>query len=413
MTDFSHYGLATRAVRGGQRRSLESEHNDPIFLTSSYVFEDAAQAARRFSNEEDGNIYSRFSNPTVRAFEERLALLEDGRFCVATGSGMAAILSLAMTVLEAGDHVVVSRSLFGSTINLFSKTLARFGVDVTFVAPDDTSAFAHAVRAQTRLIFIESPSNPLGEIADIEALAGIAHRQGCLLAVDNVACSPALQQPLGLGAHVVVHSATKYIDGQGRCVGGAIVTDDEDLHADLVGFMRTAGPTLSPFNAWVFLNGLETLVPRMQLHSSQAAAVARWLERHPAVERVYYPGLASHPGHELARRQQSGFGGVVAFDVVGGREAAWSVVDATRLVSITANLGDTKSTITHPASTTHARITAAERARMGVGDSLLRLSVGFEEVADITSDLARGLDPVADKLARSNPVVVGAADAAE
>jgi len=391
MNDFADYGFGTRAVRSGQVRSAEGEHNDPLHLTSSYVFADAAEAARRFANEEPGNIYSRFTNPTVRAFEQRLASLEGAEYCVAMGSGMSAILSLAMAMLQAGDHVVASRSLFGSTINLFNKTLGRFGVSTTFVAPDDVAAWEAAIKANTRLLFVESPSNPLGEVADIGALAKIAQSHGCLLAVDNVACSPALQLPLALGADVVVHSATKYIDGQGRCVGGAVVTNNEKLADDLLGFMRTAGPSLSPFNAWVFLNGLETLAIRMQAHSERAMHMALWLQRHPAVSRVYYPGLESHPGHALAKRQQSAYGGVVAFDVFGGQPAAWAVVDATKLISITANLGDTKTTLTHPATTTHARITVQERAAMGVGDGLLRLAVGFEDVADLQTDLERGL----------------------
>lgn len=396
MDEWKRYGFATRAVRGGQYRSSEGEHNDPIHLTSSFVFADAEQASLRFSNEQPGNIYSRFTNPTVRSFEQRLALLEAAEFCVATGSGMSAIMTLAMSTLAAGDHVVASRSLFGSTINLFGKTLARFGVRSTFVAPDDLSAWEQAIDSSTRLLFLESPSNPLGEVADITALSALADTHDCILAVDNVACSPALQNPLALGAHVVVHSATKYIDGQGRCVGGAILTNDAELNDALVGYMRTAGASLSPFNAWVFLNGLETLDIRMRAHSERGLQMAQWLQAHSAVTKVHYPGLATHPNHALAARQQSGFGGVVAFEVSGGQASAWQVVDATQLISITANLGDTKSTLTHPASTTHARITAQERESMGVGAGLLRLSVGFEEIEDLCLDLARGLDVLAD-----------------
>ena len=392
MDEQQDYGFGTRAVRGGQRRSPEGEHNDPVHLTSSFVFEDAGQAARRFTDQEAGNVYSRFTNPTVRTFEERLALLEGAEHCVATASGMSAILTLALTLLKSGDHIVASRSLFGATINLFNKTLSRFGVNTTYVPADDTAAWARALTPDTKLLFLESPSNPLGEIADIGALSVLAKEAGACLAVDNVACTPALQRPLALGAQVVVHSATKYIDGQGRCVGGAVLTDDRQLGADLFGFMRTSGPSLSPFNAWVFLNGLETLGVRMQVHSERAMALATWLAEHPAVRRVYYPGLESHPGHLLARRQQAAFGGIVSFDVHGGLDEAWSVVNATRLISITANLGDTKTTLTHPASTTHARISEEERVQMGVGDALLRLSVGFEEIEDLKSDLSRGLD---------------------
>ena len=392
MNDFEQLGFGTRAVRGGQARTPEGEHNDPLFLTSSFVFDSAEQASLRFTDQEAGNVYSRFTNPTVRTFEQRLALLEGGRHCVATASGMSAIMTLCLTTLSAGDHIVASRSLFGATINFFNKTMARFGVTTSYVAPDDLDAWRHAVDDRTRLLFVESPSTPLGEIVDIEALGSIAHEAQCRLVVDNVACTPALQRPLHLGADVVVHSATKYIDGQGRCVGGAIVTSEDQLGADLFGFLRTAGPTLSPFNAWGFLNGLETLAIRMEAHSQRALELARWLEAHPAVQRVYYPGLESHPGHGLAKQQQKAFGGVLAFDVFGGLEAAWQVVDATRLISVTANLGDTKSTLTHPASTTHARISPEERASMGVGDSLLRVSVGFEDLEDLRADLSRGLD---------------------
>ena len=407
MDDMHELGFATRAVRGGQRRSHEGEHNDPLHLTSSFVFDDAEQAARRFTDQEAGNVYSRFTNPTVRTFEERLALLEGAAHCVATASGMSAILTLCLVVLKSGDHVVASRALFGATMNLLNKTMARFGVTTTYVAPDDPDAWAEAIGPNTRLLFLESPSNPLGEVADIRALAALAERSGALLAVDNVACTPALQQPLALGAHVVTHSATKYIDGQGRCVGGAVLTNDKQLGADLFGFLRTSGPTMSPFNAWVFLNGLETLAVRMEAHSRQAMEMARWLEAHPAVTRVYYAGLPSHPGHALARRQQKAFGGVVAFDIAGNQEDAFAVVNATQLVSITANLGDTKTTLTHPASTTHARITADERAAMGVSDALLRVSVGFEDLDDLKADLGRGLDALASSIQAQPAAVAG------
>jgi len=383
---------ATLAVRAGQVRTAEAEHAEPIFTTSSFVFANAAQAARRFAETEPGNVYSRFTNPTVRCFEERLAALEGGESCVGTASGMGAILTTCMALLRAGDHVVCSASVFGSTITLLNRYLAKFGVGTTYVATDDTAAWAAAVRPETRLFLLETPSNPLATIADIAALAAIARSHGILLAVDNCFCTPALQRPLALGADIVIHSATKYLDGQGRCVGGAVVGSRERVGQDMFAFIRAAGPSMSPFNAWVFLKGLETLGLRMHAHSTAAMAVARWLETQPAVRKVHYAGLPSHPQHELAARQQSAFGGIVAFEVEGGRAAAWRVIDATRLISITANLGDTKTTITHPATTTHARITPEERARAGIVEGLLRISVGLEDVEDIERDLARGLD---------------------
>lgn len=382
----------TAAVRGGQVRGPEGEHNDPIYMTSSFVFESAEQAAARFAETEIGNVYSRFTNPTVRTFEERLAGLEGAKYCTASASGMAAILATCMTTLNCGDHIVASRSLFGATINLFNKILSRFGITTSYVQLDDLQAWQDAITPASKLLFVESPSNPLGEVVDLEQLATLAHRHGCLLAVDNVACTPALQKPLDFGADIVVHSATKYIDGQGRAVGGAVLTNDDQLGKELVGFNRTAGPSMSPFNAWVFLKGLETLSLRMRAHSEQGVAIANWLDAHPAVSRVYYPGLASHPGHTIAARQQTAFGGVVSFDVKGGRNEAWGVLNSTQLLSITANLGDAKTTITHPASTTHARISQEERDRMGVSESLVRLAVGFEDLRDIKADLERGLN---------------------
>jgi O-succinylhomoserine sulfhydrylase len=380
----------TLAVRAGIHRSQFNEHSEALYLTSSFVFESAAQAAARFAQEEAGNIYSRFTNPTVTAFQERLAALEGGESCVATSSGMAAILATCMGLLKSGDHIVSSSSIFGATVQLFTNILAKFGLETTFVdgmAPQDWRA---AMRPSTKLVYLETPSNPLTEIADVAALAAIAHDGGALLVVDNCFCTPALQLPLALGADLVIHSATKYLDGQGRVLGGA-VAGPQKLTDPVLAFLRTAGPTLSPFNAWVLLKGLETLRIRMQAQSANAAELAHWLEAQPAVTRVYYPGLASHPQHALAKRQQTGFGAIVAFEVQGGREAAWRVIDATRLVSITANLGDTKTTITHPATTTHGRISAEARARAGIGDSLLRVAVGLESVADIKADLARGL----------------------
>lgn len=384
--------FATRAVRTGHRRTPEGEHAEPIFATSSFVFRNAAEAAARFAGDSPGNIYSRFTNPTVRAFEERLASLEGGESCVATASGMSAILALCMGLLKAGDHIVASRSLFGSTTLLFNKYLSRFSIGTDYVELSDPQAWERAIRPETRLLFCETPSNPLTEMADLRVLAEIAHRHDCLLAVDNCFCTPALQRPLELGADLVVHSATKYLDGQGRCVGGAVVGDRKRVGEEIYGVLRTAGPTMSPFNAWVFLKGLETLELRMEAHSSRAAALADWLAGHPAVERVHYPGRPDHPQHHLVGTQLAAGGGIVSFDVRGGRPGAWSVVDATRLVSITANLGDVKTTITHPASTTHGRLSPDERAAAGIGEGLLRVAVGLESLADIRADLARGLD---------------------
>jgi O-succinylhomoserine sulfhydrylase len=389
--DNEQWGFDTRAIRAGIHRTPEGEHAEAIFPTSSFVFESAAEAHARFSGVKPGNIYSRFTNPTVRAFEERLAALEGGVSCVATASGMAAILAAAMALLKSGDHVVVSRNVFGPTVILFNNYLARFGVEVSYVSLTDYAAWERAIKPNTRLLFLETPSNPLTEIADIARLAKIAHAHGALLVVDNAFCTPALQRPLALGADLVIHSATKYIDGQGRCVGGAVVGDAERVGKDVYGFMRTCGPSMSPFNAWVFLKGLETLALRMKAHSDNALQLAQWLEAQPRVKRVYYPGLKSHPQHELAARQQNGFGGIVTFEVEGGKDAAWRVVDATRVFSITANLGDTKSTITHPATTTHGRLTPEQRTEAGIGDGLIRLSVGLEDVEDLVRDLARGL----------------------
>lgn len=390
----SEPGLATLAVRAGQVRTAEGEHAEPIFTTSSFVFANAAQAAARFSEAESGNIYSRFTNPTVRCFEERLAALEGGEACVATASGMGAILSLAMTVLKSGDHVLCSDSVFGSTISLFNRYFLKFGVSVTYVTPDPPTHWTAALRPETRLLLLETPSNPLAGVADIRAIAAIARQHDALLAVDNCFCTPALQRPLELGAHVVIHSATKYLDGHGRCVGGAVVGGRELVGRDVFGFLRSAGPTMSPFNAWVFLKGLETLTLRMRAHSAAALDIAAWLEQQKGVARVFYAGLPAHPQHALARAQQSAFGGIVSFEVEGGQAAAWRFIDATRLMSITANLGDAKTTITHPATTTHARITQDERARAGITPGLIRVSVGLEDVEDLRADLHRGLTAI-------------------
>ncbi|QXP84882.1 O-succinylhomoserine sulfhydrylase [Methylococcus sp. Mc7] len=387
--DWNEFAMETRAVRVGQRRTMEQEHAEPIFATSSYVFRSAAEAAERFAGKTPGNIYSRFTNPTVRTFEERLAALEGGERCVAVGSGMAAIASTAFGLLKAGDHVVCSRSVFGNTTLLFQNYLAKFGVPTTFIGLTDYAGWEAAIRPETRFLFLETPSNPLTEIADIPRLADIAHARGCLLVVDNCFCTPALQRPLALGADIVIHSATKYLDGQGRCVGGAIVGARDLLDAEIFPFLRTGGPSMSPFNAWVFLKGLETLNLRMKAHCENALGLARWLEAQPWVERVHYPGLASHPQHELAARQQSGFGGIVSFEVKGGQEAAWRLIDSTRLLSITGNLGDAKTTITHPATTTHGRLSPEARAAAGIADGLVRIAVGLENLADIQADLAR------------------------
>lgn len=383
--------LDTLAVRAGQVRSAEGEHSEALFLTSSYVFASAAEAAARFTGELPGNVYSRYTNPTVRTFEERIAALEGAEQAVATASGMAAILSTCMALLKAGDHLVCSRSVFGTTTVLLNKFMAKFGVETTYVDLTDLAAWRAALRPETRMLFLETPSNPLSDVADLDALAALARARGVLLAVDNCFCTPALQRPLEWGADIVIHSATKYLDGQGRCLGG-VVLGRAELMAEVLGFLRSAGPTLSPFNAWVFTKGLETLRLRMEAHSAGALALAQWLREQPAVERVFYAGLSDHPGHELAKRQQRAFGGVLAFRVRGGREAAWRVIDAARILSLTANLGDAKSTIVHPATTTHGRLTAEERARAGITDNLIRVAVGLEDIGDIKADLARGLD---------------------
>lgn len=388
MTD--DYDLETLAVRAGIARSQFNEHSEAMFLTSSFVFGSAAEAAARFAGSQPGPIYARFTNPTVQMMETRLAALEGAERCVAFASGMAAILATVMGLMKAGEHVVASRSIFGSTVQLFSNILGKFGIATTYVSPTDPEAWRAAVQPNTRLFFVESPSNPLTEVSDIAALAKIAHECGAWLAVDNCFCSPALQRPLDLGADIVIHSATKYLDGQGRVLGGAVL-GKKDLMDGVYTFLRTAGPTLSAFNAWVILKGLETLSLRMDAHSKSALELAQWLEAQPAVARVLYPGLPSHPQHALAMRQQKTGGGIVAFELKGGKDAAWKLIDATRLVSITANLGDAKTTITHPATTTHSRMTPEQRAAAGISDGLIRVAVGLESVADLKADLARGM----------------------
>jgi len=382
--------FSTLAVRAGQERSQFGEHSEALYLTSSFVFQSAAQAAARFSGAEDGNVYARFTNPTVTMLQNRLAALEGAEACVATASGMSAILSACMALLKAGDHIVSSQSIFGSTQQLFGNILTRFGIETTFVPAGDVEAYRRALRPQTKLVFLESPSNPLTEVVDIAAVAAVAHAGGALLAVDNCFCSPALQRPLSLGADLVIHSATKYLDGQGRVLGGAVC--GKKVHTEEVfKFLRTAGPSLSPFNAWVILKGLETLKLRMDAQSANALVLARKLEAHPMVERVFYPGLPSHPQHELAMKQQSSGGAIVSFEVKGSRERAWSVVDNCQLLSITANLGDTKTTITHPATTTHGRVAPEVREAAGIREGLLRVAVGLESPEDIFTDISRGL----------------------
>ena len=384
------YDIETLAVRAGTVRSQFNEHSEALFLTSSFVFGSAAEAAARFKGEQPGPIYARFTNPTVQMMEARLAALEGAERCVAFASGMAAILATVMGLMKAGEHVVASRSIFGSTVQLFSNILGRFGIETTYVSPTDPAEWRAAVKPNTRLFFVESPSNPLTEVSDIRALADIAHEAGAWLAVDNCFCSPALQKPLELGADIIIHSATKYLDGQGRVLGGAVL-GSQALMEGVYTFLRTAGPTLSAFNAWVILKGMETLSLRMEAHSKNALALAQWLEAQPAVARVLYPGLPSHPQHELAMAQQKTGGGIVAFELKGGQAAAWKLIDSTRLMSITANLGDTKTTITHPATTTHSRMTPEQRAAAGIGDGLVRIAVGLESAADIQADLERGL----------------------
>ncbi|MBL4797861.1 MAG: O-succinylhomoserine sulfhydrylase [Oleispira sp.] len=389
-SDLTDADFETLAVRAGQVRSDHGEHSEAIYLTSSYVFNSAAEAAARFSGDEEGNVYSRYTNPTVRTFEERLAALEGGEDCAATASGMAAIYSVVIAHLKAGDSIIVSRNVFGSTNVLFEKFVRKFNIDVRYVDLLDLNAWADAIDETTRMLFLESPSNPMSEVADLQALADIAHANDALLVVDNCLCTPALQKPLRFGADLIVHSATKYIDGQGRCLGGAVVGSKE-LIEPVIGVLRSAGPTLSPFNAWVFLKGLETLSLRMKAHSENAMVLAQWLQQQPQITQVSYAGLASHPGHELAKKQQSGFGGVLAFEVKGGQQAAWQLIDGTRMISITANLGDTKTTVTHPASTTHSRLTPEDRAKAGIGDGLVRIAVGLESIEDIKKDIALGL----------------------
>ncbi|WP_280553797.1 O-succinylhomoserine sulfhydrylase [Halomonas sp. 25-S5] len=390
-TPQQEWELETLAIRAGHQRTHEQEHGEPIFPTSSFVYGSAAEAAAKFSGEQPGNIYSRFTNPTVRTFEQRLAAMEGGERCVATSSGMAAILATALALLQSGDEIVASRSLFGSTVSLFDKYLGKFGITTRYVELSNLEAWEAAMTPATRLLFAETPSNPLSEVVDIAMLARIARRHEAWLAIDNCFLTPALQKPIALGADLVIHSATKYLDGQGRAIGGAVVGRDKELE-EVFGVVRTCGPCLSPFNAWIFTKGLETLNLRMRAHCENAQILAEWLEGHPAVARVHYSGLATHPQHALASRQQQGYGAVLGFEVKGGREAAWSVIDATRMISITGNLGDVKTTITHPGTTTHGRLSQDQKDAAGIAEALIRVAVGLEAMEDIRADLARGLD---------------------
>jgi O-succinylhomoserine sulfhydrylase len=385
------YHPETLSVRAGSEATEFGENSEALFLNSSFRFKTAAQAAARFSGAEPGNIYSRFTNPTVTMFQNKLAALEGAEQCVATSSGMSAILACVMGLCSAGDHIVASRSIFGTSVQLFSNILKRWGLEVTFVSLTNPDEWRNAATAKTKLFFVETPSNPMTEVCDIRLMADIAHQAGAYLVVDNCFCTPAIQKPLALGADIIIHSATKYIDGQGRCLGGAVL-GSKVLMEPVYGFLRTAGVTMSAFNAWVFLKGLETLFVRMEAHSAKALALATWLEAQPQVARVYYPGLASHPQHQLAMQQQSSGGGIVSFDVKPKsgqtqQQAAWALIDATRMISITANLGDAKSTITHPATTTHSRVTLEARAAAGIGDGLVRIAVGLEHIEDLKADL--------------------------
>jgi len=388
------FGLETLAVRAGTQRTDFGEHSEALFLTSSFVFESAAQAAARFAGAEDGNVYSRFTNPTVRMFEERLAALEGAEDCLATSSGMAAILAICLATLRAGDHVICGANVFGATVQLFTNLLSRFGIETTFVNAADAGAWRAAATPRTRLLFCETPSNPLTEIVDLQAFVTVARQLGAISVVDNCFCTPIMQRPFDFGADVVMHSATKYLDGQGRVLGGAILGRRTFIHDTVLPVLRTAGPSLSPFNAWVLLKGLETLPLRLRAQSEAATTLARWLAEQPAVARVHFPGLPSHPQFELAQRQQSGPGAVISFELKGDsaatqRERAWRVIDNVHLMSITANLGDTRTTITHPASTTHGRLTAEARDRAGIREGLLRIAVGLESVNDLQRDLAQ------------------------
>jgi O-succinylhomoserine sulfhydrylase len=380
----------TIAIREGYQTTAEQEHSEAIFMTSSFVYDSAEQAAKRFSKEEPGNIYARFTNPTVGAFERKLAALEGAQACVATSSGMAAIFATLMALLKSGDHIVASRDMFGTTTVMLNSIVAKFNIDISYVDLSDLSAWESSINDQTKLFLLETPSNPLGQLVDIALLSKISKAHDILLAVDNCILTPALQNPIALGADIVIHSATKYIDGQGRCLAGAVL-GTEDIMEQVHGFVRTTGPSLSAFNAWIVLKGLDTLSLRMKAHSDNAMKLATWLEQQESVEKTHYLGLESHPHHQLAKSQQSGFGGIVSFEVKGGRKAAFKLINATEIFSITANLGDTKSTITHPFSTTHGRLTDEEKSVTNISEGLVRLSIGLEDVNDLIADINKGL----------------------
>ncbi|MFI8621542.1 MULTISPECIES: O-succinylhomoserine sulfhydrylase [unclassified Marinomonas] len=381
----SEYKDATNAIHAGVRQTQEQENSEAIFMTSSFAYASAEEAASKFSGAEDGNVYSRFTNPTVELFEKRLANLEKGEAAIATSSGMAALMTMAYSLLSAGDRVVCSLNVFGSTIKFFNTYTTKFGIDVVYVDATDYAAWEAAIDSNTKLCFFETPSNPLYDVVDVERVAALAHSKGALLCVDNVLATPALQNPLTQGADIVMQSATKFIDGQGRSLGGALIASQEIVD-EFVGFMRSAGPCMSPFNAWVLVNGLETLSLRMKAHSANAMKLAEFLESHPKVKKVNYGGLPSHKYHELAKRQQKDFGGLLSFELDGGREAAWAVINAAKLVSITGNLGDTKTLVTHPATTTHGRLTDEQKAKAGITEGLIRVSVGLEDSDDIIAD---------------------------
>ena len=387
--DWAKYRPATQAVRAGLSRSNEQEHSEAIFATSSFVFESAQQAAARFSYEEEGNVYSRFTNPSVHTFEKRLAVMEGAEACVATASGMAAILSTCMAALKSGDHVIASKSIFGASRLFFSSVLSSFGINTTFVELVDLEKWQSALQDNTRMVFFETPANPVVQLGDIRAISDLAHAYNSEIkvVVDNCFCTPVLQQPLSLGADVVVHSATKFIDGQGRCVGGAVLGEQGFVGEQVFAFMRTAGPTISPFNAWVFSKGLETLPVRMNQSCANAKQVADYLMNQEAVKAVHYPGLDSHPQYELACQQQKGFGAILSFEVEGGQQAAWKLIDQCQLLSITGNLGDSRTTITHPYTTTHARWSDEQKSEVGINQGLIRLSIGLEDPHDIIEDL--------------------------
>ncbi|HEY1058402.1 MAG TPA: O-succinylhomoserine sulfhydrylase [Limnobacter sp.] len=394
--DHPDWATATQAIRAGSQRTPFGEHSEAMFLTSSFVFDSAAQAAARFAGTEEGNVYARFTNPSVQMFEQRLAVLENTEYCLATASGMAAITTACMGLLNAGDHIIASKALFGATVQLFVNILSRFGIETTFVDGVSLEAWEKAIRPNTKLFYVETPSNPLTEVINIQALSDLAHKHGVLNMVDNCFCSPALQKPMDFGADLIIHSATKYLDGQGRVLGGAICGPKQLLKDKILPVLRTAGPTLSAFNAWVLLKGLETLNIRMKAQSESALEIATWLEAHPAVDRVYYPGLASHPQHALAMKQQKSGGAIVSFEVKGhneddARAKAWNVIDHSKTMSITANLGDTRTTITHPATTTHGRLSPEAREAAGIKQGLIRLAIGLEDTGDLIADLKKGL----------------------